>query len=48
MVVKQILLLTWIIKSTKYGADTQTRTGDLTLTKGALYRAELYQQFRTV
>ncbi len=28
------------------GADTQTRTGDLTLTKGALYRAELYQQFR--
>ena len=26
------------------GADTQTRTGDLTLTKGALYRAELYQQ----
>ena len=25
------------------GADTQTRTGDLTLTKGALYRAELYQ-----
>ncbi len=27
------------------GADTQTRTGDLTLTKGALYRAELYQQY---
>ncbi len=28
------------------GADTQTRTGDLTLTKGALYRAELYQQYK--
>ncbi len=27
------------------GADTQTRTGDLTLTKGALYRAELYQHY---